>query len=223
MNYKQIIFKHSTIVGILTSIYNKMNIHNKIRRGKHNEIKMNAVLCNNLNIVINGENNIIKIGKYSRIKDTKIYIYGNNNIIEIGERCFINKTEFYIEDDYNKIKVGRHTSMDGPTHLATIESTEINVGEDCMFSSNVNIRTGDSHSIMNLTGERINPSHDIIIGNHCWIGLNTILLKNTQVADNSIIGAASVVTKKFNDSNVIIAGNPAKVIKGDITWERERK
>ena len=52
---------------------------------------------------------------------------------------------------------------------------------------------------------------------------DTILLKNTQVADNSIIGAASVVTKKFNDSNVIIAGNPAKVIKGDITWERERK
>ena len=95
MNYKQIIFKHSTIVGILTSIYNKMNIHNKIRRGKHNEIKMNAVLCNNLNIVINGENNIIKIGKFSRIKDTKIYIYGNNNIIEIGERCFINKTDIF--------------------------------------------------------------------------------------------------------------------------------
>lgn len=37
-------------------------------------------------------------------------------------------------------------------------------------------------------------------------------------APNSVVGHSTVVAKKFTDKNVVIAGNPAKIIKTDINW-----
>lgn len=52
----------------------------------------------------------------------------------------------------------------------------------------------------------------IHIGKDCFIGMNSIIPKGTTIGDNVIIGADSVVSGKI-PSNVIIAGNPAKIIK----------
>jgi acetyltransferase-like isoleucine patch superfamily enzyme len=54
---------------------------------------------------------------------------------------------------------------------------------------------------------------DVIIGKKCWIGMNAIILPGVQLGDNTIVGAGSVVTKPFPDGNILIAGNPAKIIK----------
>ena len=43
-------------------------------------------------------------------------------------------------------------------------------------------------------------------------------LKDVNIANNSIIGFGSVVTKPFNQDNVIIAGVPAQIVKNDIYW-----
>jgi len=51
-----------------------------------------------------------------------------------------------------------------------------------------------------------------VIGNDCFIGMNSIILKGTKIGNNLIVGAGSVVHKSFPD-NVIIAGNPAKIVK----------
>lgn len=52
----------------------------------------------------------------------------------------------------------------------------------------------------------------IIIGDGCFIGSNSIILKGTNLGKNCVVGAGSVVSGSFPD-NVIIAGNPAKIIK----------
>ncbi len=51
----------------------------------------------------------------------------------------------------------------------------------------------------------------IVIGNNVFIGINCIILPNTTVGDNCIIGAGSVVRGKFPGNSIII-GNPAKVV-----------
>lgn len=52
-----------------------------------------------------------------------------------------------------------------------------------------------------------------MIGKNCFIGCNSIILKGTVLGDGCVVGAGAVVCGKFED-NCVIAGNPAKVIRG---------
>lgn len=54
---------------------------------------------------------------------------------------------------------------------------------------------------------------NIVIGKNSWIGMNVVILPGTKLGKNTIVGAGSVVTKSFRQGNVVIAGNPAKIIK----------
>ena len=56
-------------------------------------------------------------------------------------------------------------------------------------------------------------------GNDVWIGIRVTVLYNTLIGDGSIIGAESLVKSKI-PNNCIAAGNPAKVIKKNVTWCR---
>ena len=67
-----------------------------------------------------------------------------------------------------------------------------------MFSNDIEFRTGDSHSIVDLdTRKRINYSQNIHVGNHVWIGSRSIILKGVNIGNNSIIGTGSIVTKSI--------------------------
>ena len=179
-------------------------------------------LIRKTNVTVNGINNTIIIKDSSKLTNCKIYIYGNNNNIIINEKVCLNHADLWIENDDNEISIGQNTSIQGFTQLAAIEGTTITIGNDCMFSSDIQFRTGDSHSIIDLSGKRFNISKNISIGNHVWIGTKVICLKGINIADNCIVGAGSLVTKKFSEENVILAGNPAHIIKRKADWVRER-
>ena len=59
---------------------------------------------------------------------------------------------------------------------------------------------------------------NVIIGDRVWVGTLATILKNAQIANDTIVGACSVVAKKFDTPNVAIAGNPAKIIKEGVAW-----
>ncbi|MBQ4812064.1 acyltransferase [Pseudoalteromonas luteoviolacea] len=50
------------------------------------------------------------------------------------------------------------------------------------------------------------------IGQDCWIGYDSLLLPGTKLGNNTVVAAKSVLKGSYPD-NVLIAGNPAKVIK----------
>ncbi|MCR9226404.1 MAG: acyltransferase [Flavobacteriaceae bacterium] len=52
----------------------------------------------------------------------------------------------------------------------------------------------------------------IIIGDNCWFGANVIILPGVKIGNNCIVGAGSIITKSFTEDNLIIAGNPGKII-----------
>ena len=219
---KAFVFAHPKAVGTALKGYNAVRINNRIRTGKNNSLSYEIVKLNGVKITIKGAGNRVIIGDYAQLIDTVITIYGNDNVIRIGDRCKLNQADMYIEDSNNSIIIGEHTNIAGRTHLAAIESTEIRIGAECLFSSDIHFRTGDSHSIINEEGERINPSKNIVIGDHCWIGTRVTCLKGTEVADNTIVGAGSLLTKQYKESNCVLAGSPASVIKENVNWTSER-
>lgn len=219
---KQFIKDHPSFLNISSKAYCLLAKNCQKIRGYNNRIVNMGGFLRKCRIEVVGDNNTIEISPKCYFIETSIKIYGNNNIIKIKEQVCIHNGELYIEDNNGEISIGENTLICGKTHLAVIEGTRIDIGCDCLFSSNVAFQTGDSHSILDENGMRINKSKDIIVGNHVWIGTRTILLKGSSLSDNSILGAGSILSKAISEKNVVVAGNPAQIIKRNINWERNR-
>lgn len=86
----------------------------------------------------------------------------------------------------------------------------IDIGKGTYIAPNVGIIT-QNHSIINL--DKHTEAKDVIIGEKCWIGMNSMILPGTILGDNTIVGAGSVVTKSFIEGNCVLVGNPAKILK----------
>jgi acetyltransferase-like isoleucine patch superfamily enzyme len=78
----------------------------------------------------------------------------------------------------------------------------------------------DEHPIYDKEKNIINPDKAIFVGNDVWIAARSMLLKGSYIPNGCIVGANSLITKKFTTQKAIIAGNPAKIIKEDVTWRR---
>ncbi len=108
-------------------------------------------------------------------------------------------------------------------HIASTEGETITIGNDCMFSNDIEIRNGDSHSIIKAnTDERLNWAESVTIGNHVWLTAHVRVLKGSCIANNSIIANSSIVTNQLNVPNAIYGGMPAKMLKTNIDWDRDR-
>lgn len=59
------------------------------------------------------------------------------------------------------------------------------------------------------------PAKSITIGNNVWIGANAIILPEVNVGDNVIVGAGTVLTRSV-PAGMVVAGNPAKIIKENL-------
>lgn len=222
MGIKERIKNNPSEYKMLFSIYNRLFGKNKCRRRRGNKITTDSALLKRTDISIEGTGNVIEIGSLTRLTDTRIYIKGNNNRIVIGEQNGFEGSSLWIEDDGNAILIGRHNRFFKGSHLAAIEGTSIIIGEDGLFAPEVQLRTGDSHSILDMEGKRINPSRDINIGNHVWAGARSAILKGAGVPDNCVIGMNSLVNKSFDEKNCVYAGSPAAKVKSGIDWKSER-
>lgn len=213
---------HPKILSILFSCYNALPFNNIIKNKRHNKV-ISKGLLKKCKITFRGKNNIVEIHDGAMLKNCIMNISGNNNRIVFGANSYAHFADICTEDDGNNIEIGTHTDMCGQIHLAAIEGTSIIIGDDCLFSSKIVFRTGDSHSILDMNGNRTNPSANIIIGNHVWVGHRVLINKGVEIGSDNIIGTAAVVTKSIPQTNSVIAGIPAKVVKSEVNWDKQRK
>ena len=173
---------------------------------------------------ISGENNQINIQENCALNNVKFYIRGDNHSVTIETGCRLNgNSEIWMEDSNCSLFIGQDSSFES-VHLALTEfGSKIAIGTDCMFASDIDVRTGDSHSIIvEQTGERLNSAKNVSIGDHVWVAAHCVILKGVSIADNSVVATGSIVTRSFEKSGVIIGGNPAIELKDGINWLRER-
>lgn len=219
-----------------------MNILKKIK-SKFKKYKLNGK-NNKIYILKNG---IKKECKYI-IPGLKIFINGDDNEIFIetpikfqscmivinhsGKKIHIENTPYEINNMYiemvqpctdQMIHLNKNISINGASFYIYGNNAKLEIGEDCMFSTDVVIMTGDGHKIADKnTGEVINnEQNEVQLGKHVWIGRRATICKGVVIPSNSVVGTNALVTKKFDKENIIIAGTPAKIIKQDIIWDRE--
>ncbi|MCQ2582024.1 MAG: acyltransferase [Alphaproteobacteria bacterium] len=174
--------------------------------------------------IINGENNSVTTPKNSKVL---VRVHGNNNNVVVEES--IHDEYLTIEIGTKEVQVnncdihiGKNSSMGLVRFLCLEDNTKIWIGDDCMFSINIVFYPSDMHAIIDSSGNVSNIGHYINIGNHVWIGESATILKNSYIPDNSIIGTKSVVKGDFSKyKGIILAGNPARVVKTDINWDRK--
>lgn len=89
-------------------------------------------------------------------------------------------------------------------------------GDEVLISWDCLVMDTDFHKIFTSDGSVSNLSKKIVIGNHVWIGCRCLILKDSEIPNNSIIAAASTITKKFFDEGCVIGNN--KILERDISW-----
>ena len=113
------------------------------------------------------------------------------------------------------IKIGNNVGISCASFVA---NTSIKIGDLVLIGAGVKIYDTDFHSLnkderFDIGAKQVNVcTKKIMIGNDCFIGAGTIILKGVQIGDNVIVGANSVVTKNL-EGNAIYAGNPATLIR----------
>lgn len=212
---------HRNLFCLFSKIYNSISFRNKLH-AKGCRVSIGVSVIKGLKIISHGYDNEIIIGDFVRIKDSMIILHGNHNRITIKDLAYLSQIELYTEDSNNEIIVGSNTSLYGKSNFAAIEGTKIRIGDNCLFSGDLQFRTGDSHSILNMQGERINQSKDIVIEDHVWIGTRVTCLKGVHISKDSVVAATTTLCKDYKISNVIIGGVPGRIIKTDINWSKER-
>jgi acetyltransferase-like isoleucine patch superfamily enzyme len=114
--------------------------------------------------------------------------------------------------------LGSNLVVTGETTIICHRSVVI--GGNCLFSWGITVSDTDSHTVCNHNNEIINHDKAVHIGNHVWLGAKVLVLKGSQIDDNSVVGIASIVTKHI-PANSLAVGAPAKVLKENINWSRE--
>ncbi|HGV8387121.1 chorismate mutase [Enterococcus faecium] len=93
-----------------------------------------------------------------------------------------------------------------------LDVSTIEIGDNCMFAPNVQLYTATHplHPVKRNSG--LEYAKPIKIGDNVWLGGGVIVTPGVTLGNNVVVGAGSVVTKSF-PNNVVIAGNPARIIK----------
>lgn len=156
----------------------------------------------------------IKIGRSVRIGpgydviglcQANIFI---EDCVEIGRRAWIQT----FSNCAGRISVGSRTSIGRDTVISSAD--EIRIGKDCILSYRVSIIDHDHLFVMGEGPSKtdIENCSSISIGDRCFIGANTTILKGVTIGSDCVIGANSVVVNNIPMGS-IAAGNPAKVVR----------
>lgn len=172
-------------------------------------------------VAFEGKNNTLIIDEKSQLVKTRIHFPNDDGYCSIGMN--IEKKSFMGQINVGfgcKVIIEDDVTAQGAVYLTTAEKTKVVIGRDSMLSDRIQIRAEDSHAIYDVeSGNRINPSKDIFIGQHVWIGYQATILSGTKIKNGSVVGFGSVVKGMF-PNNVILAGVPAKIVKKNVAWER---
>jgi acetyltransferase-like isoleucine patch superfamily enzyme len=121
--------------------------------------------------------------------DVGLHLRDRGAVLSIGEGSFVNHRSELIA--HERVEIGRH----------------------CLLAWDVQVLDSDSHSVDGLP-----HTAPVVIGDRVWIGCRATVLKGVTIGDGAVVAAGSVVTRDV-PARALVAGNPARSVREDVTWE----
>lgn len=107
------------------------------------------------------------------------------------------------------IRVGKNFYANSGCCL--LDVANITIGDNVFLAPNVQLFTA-THPLDAMERRLVEMGKPIVIGDDVWIGGSAIILPGVKIGSRCVVGAGSVVTKDV-PSDVVVAGNPAKIIR----------
>ena len=187
-----------------------------IDKGDNNRIE-NIPNSQEFELEIYGDNNHLDFTS-TTIFNSKFVVKGDNNEVLIGRDSHFSG-QFFINGHKNKFEYGERSRTNSRLFINMSENNnKLIIGKDCLFAD-TRFRTSDSHHIIDLESQkRLNHPGNILIRDHVWIAEGVLVLKNSIIEQNCIIGARSLVSNVTLPKNHLCVGSPCKPIRSNVTW-----
>lgn len=158
------------------------------------------------------------VGRRLNLEGAVPQILGNGRIhigddVTIGSSCTWDLA--YSMGQRPELTIGNRVSLNYGNIISVASS--VRIGDDTLIAGRVTIFDNTSHPTSpakRLMKVRIDQADTapVVIGANVWIGIGAIILRGVEIGDNSIVAAGAVVTRSV-PPNVIVAGNPARVVR----------
>lgn len=155
----------------------------------------------------------MKFGKKSFIGPGYDWLFVQLKGVTLGDSVQIGQNAWIQTLGNGRITIGNRTNIGRNAVISAIQ--EISIGENCLLSYNVSIFDHDHNTNSAETSpieSGLSAPRPTRIGNNCFIGAHSFILKGVELGEHCVVGANSVVTKSFPPKS-FIAGSPAKLIR----------
>lgn len=141
-------------------------------------------------------------------------------LVYIGENCsfgyklggFHKGGSIELQARYKNSKIVLGNNISTNNNIFICAANFISIGNDTLIGQNVFITDHEAHGMAPNKRRQLGDIGKVLIGKNVWLGNNVIILKNSEIGDNTIVAAGAVVSGIF-PANVIIGGVPAKIIR----------
>lgn len=131
----------------------------------------------------------------------------SNGKLCIGKKCNFRKNLQLRVCDEGTLVIGENVFCN--TNVSITSRNKIIIGNNVKIANNVVIVDHDHDYKNNLVGYK---NGTVQIGNNVWIGANCVIMRDTIIEDNCVIGAGTVLKGTYEENSVIIA-RPEQAIK----------
>ena len=122
---------------------------------------------------------------------------------------YIHLTTWNLEGNEGEISIGKYCLLTPGVRIAS--ASKIEIGDGCMFANSAYVSDADWHGIYDRATP-VGKTAPISLDENVWIGDRAVVGKGVTIGKNSIVAAGAVVVKNV-PSNVVVGGNPARIIK----------
>ncbi|NGM21803.1 acyltransferase [Roseomonas stagni] len=173
-----------------------------------------------LRLLRQASGNAILLGPRSDRCRAALTVGGHRGVVVLGGTTGTVNLKLTMNGLGNLFIQGAEGSANSLDCLLDGEGRRIAIGAGCMISYGVQLRTSDSHAILDIAGGcQVNMPEDVVVEPHVWLARDVVVMKGVTIGRGSAVGARSLVTADVAPCT-LVAGVPARVLRQGVTWSR---